>query len=154
MTRFRTTMLLMLIGCLGCGSSNPTNPNLSDPANGPTVVSDSKYKTTTSGLKYFDLTAGTGAVATAGQVVTVHYEGWLQTGQKFDSSRDRGQPFVFGLGAGQVIRGWDEGVAGIRIGGKRQLVLPPTLAYGANGAPPVIPPNATLIFEVEVLGAE
>lgn len=154
MINFRITMFFVLVGCLGCGSTSPTNPTLPDPTDLPTVVSENQYTTTTSGLKYFDLTTGTGAAATAGKVVTVHYEGWLLTGQKFDSSRDRGQPFVFGLGAGQVIRGWDEGVQGIRIGGKRQLVLPPSLAYGSAGAPPVIPPNATLIFEVEVLAAE
>ena len=144
-------MLFILVGCLGCGNSDPTGLTIPEFENGPTTFSESQYTTTASGLRYFDLTPGTGAVATAGQVVTVHYEGWLSTGQKFDSSRDRGQPFVFGLGAGQVISGWDEGVQGIRVGGKRQLVLPPSLAYGARGAPPTIPPNATLIFEVEVL---
>lgn len=108
--------------------------------------------TTASGLKYVDLEAGTGAVVQAGQTVQVHYTGWLMNGTRFDSSRDRGQPFTFPLGAGRVIRGWDEGVAGMRIGGKRLLTIPPDLGYGAQGAGGVIPPNATLKFEVELLG--
>ena len=112
--------------------------------------------TTPSGLKYNDTVVGTGAEAKAGQNVTVHYTGWLdnkgQKGTKFDSSVDRGEPFEFGLGAGQVIRGWDEGVAGMKIGGKRTLTIPPELGYGARGAGGVIPPNATLIFDVELLG--
>lgn len=108
--------------------------------------------TTGSGLVYDDLTVGDGAVAAAGQRVTVHYTGWLTDGRKFDSSKDRGQPFTFNLGAGQVIRGWDEGVAGMCIGGTRKLTIPAQLGYGARGAGGVIPPNATLVFEVELLG--
>jgi FKBP-type peptidyl-prolyl cis-trans isomerase len=108
-----------------------------------------------SGLKYSDTTVGTGALATAGHKVSVHYTGWLynngQKGAKFDSSLDRGQPFSFGLGAHQVIQGWDEGVAGMKVGGKRTLIIPPELAYGARGAGGVIPPNATLMFDVELL---
>jgi FKBP-type peptidyl-prolyl cis-trans isomerase FkpA len=107
--------------------------------------------TTQSGLQYQDLVVGTGVEAVAGKSVTVHYTGTLQDGSKFDSSVDRGQPFTFTLGAGQVIRGWDEGVAGMKVGGKRKLVIPPGLAYGAQGYPPVIPPNATLTFDVELL---
>ena len=108
-----------------------------------------------SGLIIDELTAGTGEAAVAGRKVTVHYTGWLftngQKGGKFDSSRDRGEPFVFPLGKGHVIKGWDEGVAGMKVGGKRQLTIPPELGYGSRGAGGVIPPNATLIFEVELL---
>ncbi len=113
--------------------------------------------TNPSGLQYDDVTLGNGAQATAGNDVTVHYTGWLQNpdgsaGAKFDSSKDRNDPFVFALGAGQVIKGWDEGVQGMKIGGVRRLVIPSALGYGARGAGGVIPPNATLIFEVELLG--
>jgi FKBP-type peptidyl-prolyl cis-trans isomerase FkpA len=108
-------------------------------------------KMTDSGLKYDDLVEGEGDVAAAGQRVVVHYTGWLTDGSKFDSSLDRNDPFVFALGAGQVIRGWDEGVQGMKIGGKRKLTIPPQLGYGARGAGGVIPPNATLVFEVELL---
>ena len=99
-----------------------------------------------------ELTVGDGAPAAAGQSVSVHYTGWLTNGQKFDSSVDRNDPFNFKLGMGQVIPGWDQGVAGMQIGGKRKLTIPPNLAYGARGAGGVIPPNATLVFEVELLG--
>ena len=103
------------------------------------------------GLTYTDDQVGTGAEATAGKTAVVHYTGWLLDGTKFDSSRDRNQPFSFPLGGGRVIRGWDEGVAGMRVGGKRTLTVPPELGYGARGAGGVIPPNATLKFEVELL---
>jgi len=112
--------------------------------------------TTDSGLQYEDTTVGSGAQAQAGQQVSVHYTGWLYNdgvkGAKFDSSKDRNDPFNFGLGAGMVIRGWDEGVQGMKVGGTRVLVIPPELGYGARGAGGVIPPNATLMFEVELLG--
>ena len=107
--------------------------------------------TTADGLKYWDIKSGTGATATAGQTVTVHYTGWLTSGKKFDSSVDRNEPFQFALGQGQVIKGWDEGVAGMKVGGKRQLHIPATLAYGDRGAAGVIPPGAELIFDVELL---
>ena len=108
--------------------------------------------TTASGLKYEDVKTGTGDVATAGKTVSVHYTGWLTNGTKFDSSKDRGKPFEFPLGGGRVIKGWDEGVQGMKVGGNRRLTIPPELGYGARGAGGVIPPNATLIFEVELLG--
>ncbi|MBV1775777.1 FKBP-type peptidyl-prolyl cis-trans isomerase [Burkholderiaceae bacterium DAT-1] len=98
-----------------------------------------------------DITTGEGAVAERGQEVTVHYTGWLTDGKKFDSSKDRGIPFSFPLGAGHVIRGWDEGVAGMKVGGVRKLTIPASMGYGARGAGGVIPPNATLVFEVELL---
>ena len=106
---------------------------------------------TDSGLKFEDTTVGGGAVAGKGQTVSVHYTGWLESGTKFDSSKDRNDPFEFKLGAGQVIRGWDEGVAGMKVGGVRRLTIPPQLGYGDRGAGGVIPPKATLIFEVELL---
>jgi len=108
-------------------------------------------KMTDSGLKYEDLHEGDGAVAQAGQKVSVHYTGWLTDGTQFDSSVARNDPFQFALGKGMVIRGWDEGVAGMKVGGKRKLTIPPQLGYGAQGAGGVIPPNATLVFEVELL---
>ncbi|MBA3596051.1 MAG: FKBP-type peptidyl-prolyl cis-trans isomerase [Methylibium sp.] len=114
--------------------------------------------TTPSGLQYEDTTVGSGATAAAGQKVSVHYTGWLyddgKAGAKFDSSKDRGQAFEFELGAGMVIRGWDEGVAGMQVGGSRRLVIPAALGYGARGAGGVIPPNATLLFEVDLLGVD
>ncbi|MGO4277586.1 FKBP-type peptidyl-prolyl cis-trans isomerase FkpA [Cupriavidus sp. OV038] len=112
-------------------------------------------QTTPSGLQFEDTVVGAGDEARAGQHVTVHYTGWLyendQAGRKFDSSKDRNDPFVFPLGAGHVIRGWDEGVQGMKVGGTRRLVIPADLGYGARGAGGVIPPNATLLFEVELL---
>jgi FKBP-type peptidyl-prolyl cis-trans isomerase len=113
-----------------------------------------KFVTTKSGLKYQDIQVGTGEEAQKGMTVSVHYTGWLyangQRGKKFDSSVDRGQLFSFNLGGGQVIKGWDEGVAGMKVGGKRELIIPPQLAYGSRGAAGVIPPNATLDFEVQL----
>jgi FKBP-type peptidyl-prolyl cis-trans isomerase FkpA len=113
-------------------------------------------QTTASGLQYLDTVEGSGAEAVAGNKVKVHYTGWLfndgTQGAKFDSSKDRGDPFVFKLGAGMVIKGWDEGVAGMKVGGARTLIIPAALGYGARGAGGVIPPNATLKFDVELLG--
>jgi FKBP-type peptidyl-prolyl cis-trans isomerase FkpA len=108
--------------------------------------------TTESGLKYSELVVGSGREAMLGDTATVHYTGWLTDGKKFDSSVDRKEPFSFRVGAGQVIKGWDEGVAGMKVGGKRKLTIPPQLGYGARGAGGVIPPNAGLIFDVELLG--
>ena len=121
-------------------------------------MASAKTTMTNSGLKYTDVKVGTGAEAKAGQTVKVHYTGWLdnkgQKGKKFDSSVDRGKPFDFPLGAGRVIRGWDEGVAGMKVGGKRQLIIPASLGYGERGAGSAIPPNATLIFDVELLAVQ
>ena len=115
---------------------------------------DQQSVTTASGLEYVDLVVGTGAQPAAGQTVSVHYTGWLTDGRKFDSSLDRGQPLVFPVGRGRVIKGWDEGVGSMKVGGKRKLTIPPHLGYGASGAGGVIPPNATLVFEVELLGVQ
>jgi len=117
----------------------------------PTAVDAADYITTTTGLKYYDFVIGDGPSPTVGQGVVVNYTGWLLDGGKFDSSLDRGEPFPFAIGVGQVIPGWDEGVLTMKVGGTRQLVIPPDLAYGEQGAGGVIPPNATLVFEVELL---
>ena len=129
---------------------------------GSAIMSDTsdaqapKPVTTSSGLQYIDTQPGTGATPRKGQNVSVHYTGWLYAngakGKKFDSSVDRGQPFRFPVGAGRVIAGWDEGVGSMKVGGKRTLIIPPNLGYGARGAGGVIPPNATLMFDVELLG--
>jgi FKBP-type peptidyl-prolyl cis-trans isomerase FkpA len=145
----RYVAFLLLCALLTGISARAQNDNSS-----PTKV-EGKGKSTSSGLQYWDLKEGTGTTASAGKSVTVHYTGWLaKDGKKFDSSVDRGQPFVFQLGAGQVIKGWDEGVSGMKVGGKRQLRIPPELGYGSRGAGGVIPPNATLIFDVELLAVK
>ena len=128
----------------GCGNTNKSSPSSPTNMSGPPI-------TTASGLEYWDIVEGTGTTAVTGRQVSVQYTGWLTSGEKFDSSVDSGQPFSFPLGAGKVIRGWDEGVVGMKVGGKRQLRIPPELGYGASGAGGVIPPNATLIFDVELL---
>jgi len=119
---------------------------------------EADMKKSLTGLEYKDAKVGTGATAKVGQTAAVHYTGWLYNngakGKKFDSSRDRGQPFEFPIGQGQVIKGWDEGVEGMKVGGKRTLVIPPELGYGARGAGGVIPPNAWLIFDVELVGVK
>ena len=120
-------------------------------AGGDFAVDSSAMTRTSSGLRYQDVAVGDGAEVRQGQVAVVHYTGWLTDGTKFDSSRDRGTPFSFPVGAGQVIPGWDEGVAGMKVGGRRKLLIPANLGYGDMGAPPVIPPGATLVFDVELL---
>jgi len=137
--------LLMAITA-GCGGSNPET-------GGPTKVEESSYKTTPTGLKYAVIKPGTGQEAKDGDHVKVDYTGWLKDGgKKFDSSVDSGRPFDFSLGGGQVIPGWDEGVKGMKVGEKRQLVIPAKLGYGDAGAGSDIPPGATLVFDVELLG--
>jgi peptidylprolyl isomerase len=120
----------------------------------PQTAKVGQKMTTPSGLEYVDETIGKGPVPVAGQHVTVHYVGTLQNGTKFDSSRDRGEPFTFQIGKGEVIKGWDEGVMSMHVGGRRNLPIPPQLAYGAAGAGGVIPPHATILFDVELLGVK
>jgi FKBP-type peptidyl-prolyl cis-trans isomerase len=141
------TLFAVLAVAAGCGGTNKS----STPATAGPMKVNGPPTTTPSGLQYWDMVVGAGATAAPGTTVSVHYSGFLTTGEKFDSSRDRGEPFSFPLGAGQVIKGWDEGVAGMKVGGQRQLRIPPQLGYGAAGAPGAIPPNATLIFDVELL---
>ncbi len=155
--RYSYVPVSILLG-IACGSlACPLGASGAEQPTSRATTATTMNTKTDSGLEYQDLVVGTGAQASAGQQVSVHYTGWLQNpdgsaGKKFDSSLDRGQPFDFPLGAGRVIRGWDEGVAGMKVGGKRRLIIPAALGYGARGAGGVIPPNATLIFEVELLG--
>lgn len=145
-------VLLLLIAAISipaCSQKDNTNAAVPEKAAAPQAVSGAV--TTASGLSYTDIVQGTGAAPTSGKNVTVHYTGWLEDGKKFDSSVDRGQPFTFRIGAGEVIPGWDEGVMSMKVGGKRKLVIPSQLGYGSAGAGGVIPPDATLIFEVELL---
>lgn len=139
---------LLLLGS-ACGSSDSNDAD--DPA--PRQVASADLTTTESGLQYYDFSVGDGAEATSGDRVTVHYRGWLTNGTMFDASYDRGEPFTFRLGAGQVIKGWDEGVVGMRVGGERRLRIPPELGYGDRGTGP-IPGGATLLFDVELLEVE
>jgi len=167
-TRKRTVGVLALVTGLGlvvtlaaaCGgggeeaSPTPTVRGTQAPgtqaAGGPPAVSG-EPTTTASGLQFIDIKVGSGASPQRGQTVVVNYTGWLTNGTKFDSSVDRGQPFSFVIGTGKVIKGWDEGVASMKVGGKRRLIIPPDLGYGAGGNPPIIPANAQLIFDVELL---
>jgi peptidylprolyl isomerase len=140
--------------------AKPAAPTAAAPAVAPAAADkkESKMTKTASGLQYEDTVVGTGASPKGGQTCVMHYTGWLYEngvkGKKFDSSVDRGQPFEFAIGQGRVIQGWDEGVATMKVGGKRTLVIPPAIGYGARGAGGVIPPNATLLFEVELLGVK
>lgn len=150
--KFLVLLLLMAaVAIPACSQKEPAKPAAAEKTESKSVAG---AVTTASGLSYTDLTVGNGASPTSGKSVTVHYTGTLENGTKFDSSLDRGQPFVFRIGAGEVIPGWDEGVMSMKVGGKRKLVVPPQLGYGANGAGGVIPPNATLVFEVELLDVE
>lgn len=159
MRGFRSFMTMGLVAgflttMMACNKKEVQNQTMNTGVTTMAATPDANVITTASGLQYQILQPGDGAVAKAGQLVTVHYTGWLTDGTKFDSSVDRGQPFQFTLGAGQVIKGWDEGVAGMKIGEKRKLTIPANLGYGSQGAGGVIPPNATLVFDVQLLGAQ
>lgn len=143
--------LLMVAMAIPACAQKETAPQAKAPAAAAAKEATTK---TASGLEYVDLVPGTGPSPIAGKQVKVHYTGWLTDGKKFDSSLDHGQPFTFPIGAGQVIPGWDEGVLTMKVGGKRKLIIPANLGYGPAGAGGVIPPNATLIFEVELLDVE
>jgi len=150
MNFLRVFALGLMVAAVGCGDSGV--PSQSPDA--PVEIAEGQYVTTESGLKYHDLQVGDGAEAVEGRRATVHYTGWLTSGKKFDNSIDRQRTFSLTVGAGQVIRGWDEGIAGMREGGHRQLVIPSDLAYGDEGRPPIIPQKATLVFEVHLLTVE
>lgn len=161
--------VLMVLSMVGCQQSAGEAPPEETPAATATETADEaassatgipavefagEEQTMAGGLKVQDIVVGDGAVAEKGKRVSMHYTGWLTNGQKFDSSHDRGTPFGVVLGAGQVIKGWDEGIPGMRVGGKRRLTIPPDMAYGERGYPPVIPPSSTLVFDVELVGLE
>ncbi|MBH8556166.1 FKBP-type peptidyl-prolyl cis-trans isomerase [Nostocaceae cyanobacterium CENA357] len=156
-------VVVLVLAQVGSKQDSAIAANLSQTRPAPTSVienntliaskpmSDANVVTTPSGLKYVELEEGTGATPQSGKTVVVHYTGTLEDGTKFDSSRDRGQPFSFKIGVGQVIKGWDEGLSTMKVGGRRQLIIPSELGYGSRGAGGVIPPNATLLFDVELL---
>jgi peptidylprolyl isomerase len=159
-------VVLLLVGQVGSKQNTAIAAQLTQTPPVPTTVtenntliasnpmSDANVVTTPSGLKYVELKEATGATPQPGQTVEVHYVGTLEDGTKFDSSRDRGQPFSFKIGVGQVIKGWDEGLSTMKVGGRRKLIIPPDLGYGARGAGNVIPPNSTLLFDVELLAVK
>jgi peptidylprolyl isomerase len=145
--RVRLRLVLLVLCCVRPALAEPTPAATGIPPL-PAVI---QWHTTPSGLQYADTKIGTGATPNEGQIVVVHFIGWLDDGTKFDSTRDRGKPFGFPLGSGQVIRGWDEGVRGMKVGGTRRLIVPPALGYGEKGVPPIVPPNARLVFDIELI---
>jgi peptidylprolyl isomerase len=158
-------VVVLVVAQVGNKVNSSTAANLTETTPAPTNVTQNQtliasntmsdnVVTTPSGLKYIELEEGTGATPERGQTVVVHYTGTLENGTKFDSSRDRNSPFEFKIGTGQVIKGWDEGLSTMKIGGRRQLIIPSELGYGSRGAGGVIPPNATLLFDVELLGVK
>ncbi len=152
MTKHLSVLLALIAStAMVCAQTATTKKPAARPnTNVPTKVTGPGVKTD-DGLQYWDIRVGTGAEAKEGSHVRVHYTGWLTTGKKFDSSVDAGQPFDFTIGNGEVIKGWEEGVTGMKVGGKRQLRIPPALAYGEKGYPGAIPPNSTLIFDIQLL---
>ena len=149
---FKSLCFVAVLSLTAC-AEKPSAPPAA-PKETPAMPANTKEVTTASGLKYTDVVEGNGGSPKKGQTVVVHYTGTLTDGSKFDSSVDRNEPFKFKIGVGMVIKGWDEGVMSMKVGGKRRLVIPSELGYGARGAGGVIPPNATLIFDVELLGLE
>ena len=149
----KATLILVLTLSIALLAQTKKPAKGSAKPDGPTAVTG-KPVTTASGLQYWEIKKGTGKLAETGKKVSVHYTGWLTDGKEFDSSRDSGEPIQFDLGTGQVIKGWDEGIAGMKVGGKRQLRIPPALGYGQRGAGSAIPPNATLVFDVELMGVK
>ena len=150
----KATVIVVLALSIALFAQNKKAPKSADKTpEGPTKVSG-KPVTTPSGLEYWEIKKGSGTLAQKGKTVSVHYTGWLTDGKEFDSSRDAGEPIQFHLGTGQVIKGWDEGIAGMKVGGKRQLRIPPALGYGPRGFGSSIPPNATLVFDVELMGVK